>query len=234
VPDPAAILLALEATGLSHWNALLALKASVPTPKTETTLLGVPKAVLYPFESLTDAMEVFDEFAATNPAGAHAALNAYLLGSHMAEDLFLDGRAWVTSLPSPLTCAGALDLTQAGITALPANLQVKGHLFLEGTSLAALPPSLQVGGNLNASGTLVADLPANFRVGGNFILSMTLLCSLPPGLVVGGSLGLVACPQWDGVVPADTQVQGRIHTSLHPQGLPLKAWRQAHPYGERA
>jgi hypothetical protein len=80
----------------------------------------------------------------------------------------------------------------------------------------------------------VRALPAGLEVRGN----LNLYCceafrSLAARLRVRGDLRLLECPAWDGTIPPDAQVTGKVVTDTHPKGTPLAAWRLEHPQGER-
>ena len=92
--------------------------------------------------------------------------------------------------------------------------KIKGGLYLRGcTSLTSLPEGLTVGRGLYLGGcTSLTSLPEGLTVGGNLNLGRcTSLTSLPEGLTVGGDLNLEGCTSWDGVIPKDTKIKGKVY-----------------------
>jgi hypothetical protein len=129
--------------------------------------------------------------------------------------------------------AGDLDLTgRSWITALPTGLTVGGKLILWGTLVARLPILLKVGGDLSLEGAWVRELSPGLRVGGNAFLAHSQIAALPGRLIVGGDLDMEGCHVWNGRIPQDARVGGRVYTDRHPGGVALDAWRHLHPRGE--
>jgi hypothetical protein len=161
-------------------------------------------------------------------------------------------RSAIQTLPDNLSVGGDLDLSESGIQTLPAGLKVKGCLWVDGTALTALPDDLQVqgdvdlchsrirslpnglriGGGLTVIHGELENLPPNFRVGGSLELGDLPIWVLPEGLWVGDNLRVLACPQWDGRIPASAYVCGKIRVDAtersHPEGMDLNEWRRRH------
>jgi hypothetical protein len=98
------------------------------------------------------------------------------------------------------------------LTGLPDGLGVSGLLCLDGNrNLTETPRGLWVGEELRLA---CCD---NLR-------------SLQGGLVVGGDLTVTGCPSWDGILPPDAAIGGKIVTDQHVEGLSLPQWRQR--YGD--
>jgi hypothetical protein len=118
-------------------------------------------------------------------------------------------KAW----PWGRTVEGDLDFTQTEwLKVLPRGLRVKGSLLLLHSSIVALPEDL--------------DVKALHLEGTDFV-------NLPRGLVVRDFLDMADCPRWDGRIPADARVEGKLVTDRHPDGITLPRWRRLHPRGER-
>jgi hypothetical protein len=157
------------------------------------------------------------------------------------------------ALPPGLKVRRNLILTGTRITALPEGLEVGEDLDADGLNLVRVAADLKVGGNLDLRRTLVGSLPDHFQVGGSFWLTETSLRLLPDdlqvgkslwlgetplqrlpnGLRVGDNLGLEGCRSWDGRIPEDAVIGGRVFTDRHGEGLLLADWRLLHPVGER-
>jgi hypothetical protein len=204
--DPAhatAALDALLATGLSRWDAMVALVAAGVKPAAFPDLRGVPRAALCPFPSLGDALYRFHTLAQKRPEAGNAALNAYLKGVTVADNLRLSNQRWVTALPSGLRVERILDLQGTGVTALPEGLESGGTLDLRGTPIVSLPAGLAAYRGLLLTGCRAWD------------------GRIPEDLRTQGPRPNVATLTWT------------LHTDAHPDGLTLPAWRALHPHGER-
>jgi hypothetical protein len=255
-------LAALMATGLRRWDALLFLAGELAGQDAAHTILDIPRAALQPFPLFLDAIEAFSGVAILDPRAANLALNAYLEDEWVSGDLDLRERPWVTCLPENLRVGGTLNLCGGPLESLPIGLVVRGDLVLRKTAIAVLPEDLRVGGSLQLQealiealppglvangvkgslwlgGTQIQVLPDGLRLWGALDLWGTPLVHLPRGLGVGlqphpdnHGLDLRECVHWDGVIPADATVTGAVYTDRHRNGLPLAAWRAAHPHGE--
>jgi hypothetical protein len=112
-----------------------------------------------------------------------------------------------------------------------------GGVWLRGMNLAGLPPGFTlVPGNLELINVPIPVLPDGLKVGGDLLLSGSGIQSLPPGLVVQGDLDLRRCAVWDGLVPGDAQVMGKVYddarwTATMAPHLGLTAWRASRPHG---
>jgi hypothetical protein len=157
----------------------------------------------------------------------------------------LSWRRWVTSLPEGLRFGDSLDLRETGLRALPERLEVAHNLVLADTLISVLPPGVRSGGpmilegapllrlpdgfkaasNLNLRHTLVTTLPDGLEVGGDLWLAGATLQSLPRGLRVVGDLDLRDTPAWDGRIPPDAILSGKILTDACLRGEALEAWR---------
>jgi hypothetical protein len=114
--------------------------------------------------------------------------------------------AWFGVAMHASTVVSSFDLRNLGwLTALPDQFTVKGSLDLKGSGVSALGDGLTVGGSLGLEGTPIQTLPSK--------------------LAIGGDLFLYECVQWDGCVPEDARVGGRIFTEDHPQGVALASLR---------
>lgn len=90
-----------------------------------------------------------------------------------------------------------------GVKLIPCHL-----LLADSGSLQTLPEGLMVGGNLD-------------------LASCKSLLALPSGLYVEDDLYLSGCCSWDGVIPEDAVVRGRVITEKHPHpGVTLAEWRK--------
>ena len=112
--------------------------------------------------------------------------------------------------------------------------RVPGTLSLGGRAWALdLPWGMDLEGGLMLDASPIQALPERLRVGADLYLDRSLIASLPRGLKVGAGLWLRHCPHWDGRIPEDARVEGRVFTEPHPHGLRLEAWRARFPLGER-
>jgi hypothetical protein len=189
----------------------------------------------------------------------HACLGFQNLPGALRVDGFLnmEGCPRLMKLPEGLDLRDSLYLTNCeNLTSLPSDLKVRESLYLHGCpSLVGLPAGLVVPGRLRLSFYAKGDerglgvpparwaddpparwaddfLPTGLKVGDLELVHCPLV-RFPEGLRVKRSLSLKDCPVWDGRIPADAKVGGRVFTKLHPLGLPLSKWRWLHPDGER-
>jgi hypothetical protein len=75
-------------------------------------------------------------------------------------------------------------------------------------------------------------LPAGLTVRGQLNLTdCAALEALPPGLFVQECIWLNGCAGWDGIIPPDVQIRGRLYTDLNAsdEGEYLEEWRKANP-----
>jgi hypothetical protein len=197
-------LLALRATGLSGWDAMLALVGGGASMTDFPVLKDVPATVFRPFSGTTEALGAFDALSCNtnplgasdprsyypDPTGANAALQAFLDGNPGLWDLDLFGLSWVRSLPDGLSVGGDLYLSGTQVRQLPQRLTVGGDLQLGDAPLSALPDDLQVGGNLDADGSGLVSLPAGALLGQDVFLRRTAPILLPQGWRVNSNLRL--------------------------------------------
>jgi hypothetical protein len=190
--------------------ALAALVELLPPPKKGLKVSTGRRSAILP------ARAILDEVAKGDPALAHLGLLGWIakLGGEVRADLFLRERPWALPLPNGLTVTGDLELSHLRRPfALPEGLTILGNLSLCSTRIETLPDSLSVGKNLTLINAPIVSLPANLSVG----LWLTLR----------------DCTHWDGRIPKDLSLEGCVVTDLHPQGLPLREWRDLHPLGEK-
>ena len=181
---------ALEATGMPYWEALGTV-ASVIRPALPRR---VWKGYLAQGPMGVEPVLALFEIAIAAPAKlVDAFLQDWLHHRHLDVSLDLSGLDWVTTLPG--------------------GLVVEGDLALSGCrALTGLPTGLNVGGDLEVSRCpALTRLPARLRVGGDiWACGCRRLRHLPSGLVVDGDLLLRGCPAWDGVIPEDAEIGGRV------------------------
>jgi hypothetical protein len=94
--------------------------------------------------------------------------------------------------------------------------------------LTSLPPGLKVLGNLDLEGCRdLRSLPDDIAIGGWLDLKdCSRLVSLPRRLTIGKWLDLTGCASWDGRIPADAMIAGKVMTDAHGT-LERNAWRMA-------
>jgi hypothetical protein len=161
------------------------------------------------------------------------ALTAVPEGTEVGGNLMLRASR-ITCLPEGLKVPGELELNLTPIAVLPKGLVVGRDLWLTGTQVRVLPPDLKVGGSLDLQGTPLTVLPDGLVVNGDLNLKRTPVVALPTGLLIRKDLWLQDCRRWDGRIPEDAVIKGRILTDGHPHpGIPLPEWRALHPNGER-
>jgi hypothetical protein len=194
------------ATGASRWDALVALAEA--GGEAALAPLGIPAKSLKAYLEFKDARAAFDRLAKRDPVGANLALNAYLEGRTLDDNVVLKGRPWITSLPEGLRVMGFLRLDGTGITRLPDRFTVGRWLAVDHTPLESLPEGLTVNEFLDISYTQVKALPERFRVGGYLNLSHTGISALPDGLAVDSFLSLNGCPI--ATLPAGLRVNGLL------------------------
>jgi len=129
--------------------------------------------------------------------------------------------------------AGSPRMANQWLKAWLTDRRVPGSLWLDRhVWVSELPEGLEVAETLMVHRSDLR-LPAGLRVGGELWLDTSSLHALPAGLVVAGSLWIRHCGSWDGLIPADARVKGRVFSDPHPNGLPLDEWRARYPLGER-
>ena len=208
---------ALVATGMLPWDARLLLAKTWPEQNLFPELAALPKSFLLPgaMDDPEITLEALHGIAHIDPVGANAVLNA-----------FLEGR----TLPQGRT----LILNRDWITALPCGLTV-WQLNLSGTNVTSLPDGMKVIRSIELDNSRIETLPAGFEVGSGLILMGSQIRTLPARLKVGDLINLSGCDAWDGQVPADANIGGRIITDQHPNpGIAFTEWRRLHPEGEQA
>jgi hypothetical protein len=84
-------------------------------------------------------------------------------------------------------------------------------------ALSRLPTGFEVGGGLMiGERTSLKELPSGLTVHGDLCLNWSDIESLPTGLVVDGDLFLDRAERWDGDIPHDAVIGGRIYTEKYP------------------
>jgi hypothetical protein len=193
------------------WDAAVSLVAAGLDRGDVAILAGVPRRALKPFPTLDAVLRACAGVARTDPAAANATLNAYLAGRHLEGGLVLEGLEWLTALPQGLRVVGFLQVMDTPLASLPKGLVVDGYCTLWETQVRSLPEGLQVGQGLLLFGETIQ--------------------TLPEGLRVGGELDLKGCGAWDGRIPPDAEVGGKIRSNCHSKDLTLKQWRAKFPDG---
>jgi hypothetical protein len=215
--DLADALLALQATGMAPWDAMMALVDADVDPAAFLCLEGLPTRALRVFSDACEAVAVFEGVAKHNGVAANRGLNAWLEGRRVEERLPLDELGWLTSLPRGLVVAGALDLMGSMVEDLPDDLRVEQTLDLSKSAILRLPRGLWVGRSLVADFTDLRSLPEGLRVGGSLDLEGSQVRALPRDLTLGRSLVLANTPI--STLPEDFRLKG----SLDLSGTPIKA-----------
>lgn len=135
------------------------------------------------------------------------------------------------------------------------NLNMNGPLLLNRcTTLRFLPEGLIAHGAVNLDGcVLLRELPDAFKMAcewkygylglarceslerlpddlhmkGNLVLSgCTSLKRLPSGLVVDGELHMEGCTAWDGMIPGDAVIAGKVFSDLFKKGTLVENHRK--------
>lgn len=183
------LLVAFQATGAPFWEAV-GMVASTPhgpalASREWASYLQAGRRGAEPIMALLG-------IAAASPRLANNLLQVWLRDRHLDATLDLIGIPWVKALPS--------------------GLVVEGDLCLSGLALRHLPGGLNVGGNLEIANCLRLErLPDGLRVGGDLWADgCQSLSRLPADLVVDGDLLLRGCRAWDGMLPVDARVGGRV------------------------
>jgi hypothetical protein len=244
--DVLAAITALQATGMTKWEALGALASALGSSEA-TPLWATWTQRVSHVEAITKALM---EVAREAPEAANTWLNAWLSEHRQLRSLKLEKLDWITSLPDGLRVQGRVHLAHLrNLAALPGDLKVGGQLDINQLPIVALPADLQLGGNvalINCAAVdfkwgrtvfpanlglyfSAVDLPDGLTVAGSLVLHRTRCSVLPERLAVVETLSLVDCRDWDGRIPADARVGGRIITGTDDRGVKLEAWRQAHP-----
>lgn len=181
---------ALEALGMPYWEAVGTVASSFGPPLARRAWRGYLTQGPAGAEPVLALLDI----AIAAPAKlVNTFLQDWLRHRHLDVSLDLTGLEWVLTLPKGLVLEGDLVLSLCG-------------------ALAGLPTGLNVGGDLEVSRCpALTRLPSGLRVGGDVWASgCRRLRHLPSGLVVGGDLLLRGCPAWDGVIPKDAEIGGRI------------------------
>lgn len=189
--DALGTLTALQATGMPYWEGVGTMAV---TPHGPALARRVWREYLAQGDWGAEPVLALWEIAIAAPANlVNAFLQDWLRHRHLDISLDLTGLDWVMALPAGLVVEGDLALSRCG-------------------ALTRLPTGLNVGGNFEVSRCLALKrLPAALRVGGDMWASgCRSLSHLPSGLVVEGDLILRGCPAWNGVIPKDAQILGRI------------------------
>jgi hypothetical protein len=233
VAEGQALLAALQATGAGPGEAMgqvaLAFGTNVASLLLERELL------------LTDAtqggrnaaLRLLDEVAATDPGLAQVGLNLWAKVRGVDGKYDLRDRSWITELPANLDVSYGLDLEGTEVAALSGLTHVDGDLCVDDTPLATLPDGLRIAGDCYLRRVPLRATPDRLTVRDTLILDGSAFVTLGKGLKVNSDLNLEGCPNWDGRIPADTEVGGLVVTDRHSQGLFLGDWRRLHPAGER-
>jgi hypothetical protein len=230
--DPQAAILAMVATGMTPWDAMVELVAAGVDPEVIPALAGVPRETLKRHRCVDDILFLCEKIAERGDSeGANLAFNRFLQGRFVDEWLDFRSEGWFTSLPEGLRVTDGLNLkgtlltalpkglvtrdlnlVRSGIQNLPADLQVGGDLDLRETLIAALPEGFSVGGDLHAEGLGFTHLPEGLAVGGSlFLMGCRQFLHLPERLCVAHTLDLRGCASWDGHLPSGIQV-GQVWT----------------------
>jgi hypothetical protein len=153
-----------------------------------------------------------------SPEVARSAFSDWMTehGKWSAEPLFVKDQAWLTTFPKGFRSGANVYASNSGLTELPEGFYAKGGLRVdECASLSGIPPHTEVGGTLDAR-------------------NCPKLAFIGHGTVIGGDIDLRGCSGWDGRLPDDLKVAGKVRTDGHPEGIAIAKWRSAHPQGERA
>jgi hypothetical protein len=129
------------------------------------------------------------------------------------------------------------------------HVNPQGYLWLHGTDpagrvdwpegLSIIPTSLSLPGYSQGGKSVV--LPDGLRVDGHVFADHMIFRNLPPGLVVRGNLCVERCLRWDGLIPDDAVIGGRVicddfpksvqmglKNRSYPSGVTLETWRDFH------
>jgi hypothetical protein len=95
---------------------------------------------------------------------------------------------------------------------------------------------LRSGKNLTLEGMAgFTTIPRGLWVAGDLLLDGCVdLETIGPELIVTGACQIFDCWHWDGRIPPDARIGGRVVTNKHPYGISLERWRAQHPDGEKA
>jgi hypothetical protein len=128
--------LALQATGLCSWDAMMALVDAGVSPAAFAGLMDLPSRLVRKWSHLCDTLEALDSEAGFfgNPDGARRALAAYFTGRAVRGGFALDLRLpWLRQVPGGIVVDEAL-LLQGAIEwdgQLPADLHVGYLVFTD-------------------------------------------------------------------------------------------------------
>jgi hypothetical protein len=231
--DLQAALDGLLATGMPRWDAMLALVEAGADPEAFPDLAAIPQGFRRPFVGMRQAFADLADCAREQPAWANFVLKAMLEGRTSIGVGFPESvPTWLTFLPDHLVTLGHLNLRDCSLlNALPRHLTVGGSLLLEGTQVREIPTEVRVGNALTLA-RVTTGLPAGLAVR-KLVATGSAIRHLPEQLIIGESLELRNCDQWDGQIPMDARVSGKIFTDSHALGgLTLADWRAFFPNGE--
>lgn len=188
--DAKAAMTALQATGLSFWEALTMVGTM---PLGADFALGEWMAFLSRDPGEAEPFLVLTEIANSAPVLADQYLQVWLRGRHIRGSLFFASLPWIRSLPAGLTVDGDVVLTWS-------------------KALERLPDDLYIGGSLELVGcAALKSLPAGLRVGGNlWVVSCQALQGLPSDILVEGNLYARSCGFDDSRIPPEARIHGRI------------------------
>ena len=99
-----------------------------------------------------------------------------------------------------------------------------------------LPDGLISGQDLALCGMAgFTSIPRGLWVAGDLLLEdCSDLETLGPAMTVSGGFQIYDCRRWDGRIPLDAKIGGKIFTPVHKTGTTLDQWRALHPHGELA
>jgi hypothetical protein len=148
-------MIALEATGMGHWQAFgAAAEAFGP----EAVRPGWDRFLRRARDS-RKILEVLDRIAEHGPLAANALLNDILADGRLLPWVFmaapgfhLTERAWLTSVPHRSAGWDNLYLDDSGVRDLPNGMVVNGWLSLTRSPIVTLPEGLRVGQGLAVDG----------------------------------------------------------------------------------
>jgi hypothetical protein len=204
----------MMATGMSRWNATIAMVEEGADPKSFELLDGIPKVFVRHYEDVLSIERILRLTPGTIGPDAERTLNAWLRDQTLDGDLDLSDHGWVGSLANAtgLHVTGNLEIRRSGVTELPEGLVVDGDICLS--------DSLDI-----------RTIPANVSVGGSLDLYKSGVETLSTGLKVGANLDLRSS-RWDGKIPTDAVIGCEIATDEHETWISLSAWRELHPDGK--
>lgn len=139
------------------------------------------------------------------------------------DTLFISWCKSLVRLPNALTTLRRLHVDGcSALRALPENLHIRNGNFGDCHNLESAGQGLRAEQSLSFTRcTSLTQLPPGASIGGHLLLAdLPGLVALPDGLEVGGDLTLARCPSWNGQIPKDARIGGRIVTDADsPQGI---------------